>query len=158
MTRTGVILFVLFPVLLLSACHKPTEEDKVRKVVADIQKAAEEKSIRTILDRVSKTYRDPQGNDYEGVKGLLAFYFFRHQSVSVFLPSLDVTVTDTAARAVFQAVLTGRGGGESAAPVFPEALGVYDFDVAFAKEEGGWKVTSAVWKRVGDAPAASTNP
>jgi len=158
MTRPGVILFVLLPALLLNACHKPTEEDKVRKVVADIQKATEEKSIRTVLDRISKTYRDPQGYDYEGVKGLLAFYFFRHQRVSVYLPSLDVTVTGNRARAVFQAVLTGRGGGESAVPVLPEALGVYDFEVVFVKEEGEWKVVSAAWKRVGDAPAASTNP
>ncbi len=144
------MLTFMIPVLLLSACSKSTEEDKVKKVVTSVQQAAEEKKIGAVLEHISKTYRDPQGNDYNGIKGLLAFYFFRHQKVSVYMPNIDIVVTGPTAKAVFQAILTGRGTGETAGGILPEALGAYNFEVLLNKEDGAWKVTSAKWERAGE--------
>jgi len=151
MRRVPCLLYILLAVLLLfPACHKETEEDKVKKVVTSVQQAAEEKKIRSVLDHISKSYQDPQGNDYNGIKGLLAFYFFRHQKVSVYMPNIDIVVTGPTAKALFQAILTGRGTGEAAGGILPEALGVYNFEVLLAKEDGSWKVTSAMWERAGE--------
>jgi hypothetical protein len=143
---TAAALVVL---ILLTACHKETEQDRVKKVVTEIRTAAGEKDIKTILRHLSKTYHDPQGYDYDGIKGLLLYYFFKHQTVSVFIPSLDITVVGSSAKAVFQAVLSGGNKVESPGDLIPEALGMYDFDVSFAKESGEWKVTSAMWKKGG---------
>jgi len=136
--------------VLIGACSKETEEDKVKKVVTTVQQAAEEKKISAVLEHISKTYRDPQGNDYNAIKGLLAFYFFRHQKVSVYMPNIDIVVTGSTAKAVFQAILTGRGAGEASGGILPEALGAYDFEVLLSKEDGKWKVTSAKWERAGE--------
>lgn len=146
-----IILLCLLTAAVLLSCHKTTDEDRVGKVLNEIQRSAEEKQIRTVLGHLSKSYHDPQGRDYEGIKGLLAYYFFQHQKVSVYLTDRVVTVQDASARATFQAVLTGRGPDASAGSVLPEALGVYAFDVTFAKEKGEWKVLSAAWTRTGDA-------
>jgi len=151
MRRVPCLLYILLAVLLLfPACHKETEEDKVKKVVTSVQQAAEEKKIRSVLDHISMSYQDPQGNDYNGIKGLLAFYFFRHQKVSVYMPNIDIVVTGPTAKALFQAILTGRGTGEAAGGILPEALGAYNFEVLLAKEDGSWKVTSAMWERAGE--------
>lgn len=139
--------------ILFAGCHMPTDEARVRKVVSDIRKAVEEKDIGTVLGYLSKTYRDPRGNDREGIKGLLAFYFFRPQAVSVYIANHDVTVQGAAARSTFQAVLSGRGADAASVGVLPEAMGAYDFDVSFAKEDGEWKAVSAAWKRSGYAPS-----
>jgi hypothetical protein len=139
--------------LLVGGCSKETEEDKVKKVVTSVQQAAEEKKIGAVLEYISKTYRDPQGNDYNGIKGLLAFYFFRHQKVSVYMPNIDIVVTGLTAKAIFQAILTGRGTGETAGGILPESLGAYNFEVILNKEDGAWKVTSAKWERVGEGMA-----
>ncbi|MEK6744015.1 MAG: hypothetical protein AABZ15_10405 [Nitrospirota bacterium] len=144
------MLMLAIPVLLLTACPKETEEDKVKKVVTSIQQATEEKKIGAVLEHISKTYRDPQGNDYNGIKGLLAFYFFRHQKVSVYMPNIDIVVTGQTAKAVFQAILTGRGAGEASGGILPESLGAYNFEVLLIKEDGTWKVTSAKWERAGE--------
>ena len=141
---------LMIPALLLSACTKETEEDKVKKVVTSVQQAAEEKKISAVLEHISKTYRDPQGNDYNGIKGLLAFYFFRHRKVSVYMPNIDIVVTGSTVKAVFQAILTGRGTGEASSGILPESLGAYNFEVLFYKEDGRWKVTSAKWERAGE--------
>jgi len=147
---TAAALIALF---FLPACHKDTEQDRVKKVVTEIQKAAGEKEVKTVLGHLSKTYRDPQGYDYDGIRGLLLYYFFRHQKVSVFIPSLDITVAGSSANAVFQAVLSGGNKIDSPGDIIPEALGMYAFDVSFVKESGEWKVTSAAWKKGGEGPS-----
>ena len=103
-----------------------------------------------MLGQLSRIYRDPKGNNYDGIRNLLLFYFYRHQRVSVFIARLDVTVTDRSARAQLQAVLSGARTVESAKDLLPEALGIYDFDVTFMKEGDEWKITSADWKRSGE--------
>ena len=146
------LLSVLAAILLFTlACHKETEEDKVRGVITTIQRATEEKKLLSALDPISKAYRDPQGNDFDAIKTLLLYYFYQHKKIGVTIPSIDVTVSGQTARASFQAILSGRGSSEDAhLSILPEALGAYSFDVDLKKEEGKWKVFSAVWTRVGD--------
>ncbi len=149
-TFRPVLMIILLLAPLASGCSEETEEDKVKKVLLAVQEAAEEKKIGAVLDHISKSYLDPQGNDYNGIKGLLAFYFFRHQKVSVYMPNIDIAVTGQTAKARFQAILTGRGAGESAGGVLPEALGAYNFEVHLSKAGGDWIVTSAKWERAGE--------
>jgi hypothetical protein len=156
-TQAGVVFAVLLiAVILLHGCHKDAEQDKIKKVIITVQQSAENKDINAILSRLSKTYRDPQGNDYDGIKGLLLFYFFRHQKVSIFITNLEVTVNESSAKAGFQAVLSGGSKMGSPSDSFPEALGMYIFDVSLAKESGEWKVASAKWERFGDTQREKT--
>jgi hypothetical protein len=144
-------LFLAVLVFTLTDCHRQSEEDRVRKVIAAAEKAVEQKKISAVQEHLSRSYRDPQGHDYDGIRGLLAFYFFRHRAVSVYIPAVEVTVSGPAATARFQAILTGRGlDGESAGGILPDALGAYDFDVSLRNEEGQWKVVSATWTRSGE--------
>ena len=146
----AIMTLVILGTLCTIGCHKETEEEKVKKVIVEIQEAAEQKEIRTILSHLSKEYRDPQGRDYNGIKGLLAFYFFRHQRVSVYITNLDVGVTDLTAEAAFEAVLTGGDKKGAAGGLLPDTLGMYRFTVSFIKESGDWNVLSAQWSRTGE--------
>ena len=150
MRRGLFACFLLWMILIVPGCRKETEEDRVKKVVTSVQKAAEEKKIMAALEHLSRTYRDPQGYDYDGIKGLLAFYFFRHPKVRVYIPSIDVTVTGQVSTAVFEAVLTGAESGDAGGFLLPASLGVYRFDVSLHKEQERWKVVSAKWERIGD--------
>ena len=148
---------IIFPIvcllLLLPGCQRDTEQAKVRKIIMDVEQAAEEKDIRAILSHLSKTYHDTQGYDFNGIKGLLLSYFFRNQRISVYLTNLDVMADSVSARATFQAVLSATDKtGSAAAGVIPEALGVYAFEVVFSKESREWRVVSSTWERLGDGP------
>jgi len=147
-----IILSVVCLFLLSPGCQRDTEQTKVRKIITDVQRAVEEKDIQTILGHLSRTYRDPQGYDYNGIKGLLLSYFLRHQKISVYITNLDVTADAMPARATFQAVLSSSDKTGSAADILPEALGIYAFNVVFSKESKEWKVVSATWERLGEAP------
>ena len=147
--RIMALTLVSFSFFLISGCHKETEQDRIKKVITNIQKAAEEKDIK-IINCLSKTYSDPQGFTYDTIKGLLLGYFFRHQNIHVYITNLDVTADDSVGRAVFQAVLSGGNKTGSAADILPEALGMYAFDASFKKEDGEWKVSSAKWNRAAE--------
>jgi hypothetical protein len=144
-----VTIFLIFVVtmMIVSGCHKESDQDRIKKVIADIQTAGDEKDIRKIMNNLSKTYSDPQGFNYEGIKGLLLGYFFRYPKISVYINSLTISVEDTSARAVFQTVLTSGEKTGSVTDVIPQSLGVWDFDVSLKKESSDWKVTSAKWEQ-----------
>jgi hypothetical protein len=143
-------MVMVFAVLVpIAACTRATEEDRIEKIVTTVQTAAEEKKVLSIQEHISRSYRDPRGHDYEGIKGLLAFYFFRHKTVSVYLSGLEATVSGPDATARFQALLTAKGiDGEEASIILPDALGAYHFEVEFRKEGTEWKIVSANWERV----------
>lgn len=133
----------------LFACHRETEQEKVKAVITNIQKASEEKDVKQVLARLAKSYQDPQGFDRESIKALLVGYFFRHQKVHAYIPDIAISIEGTSAKAEFQAVLTGGTAG-SAANILPESLGVYAFDVSLRKEENEWMVVSARWNKIGE--------
>lgn len=146
--RSAALCIIALASLLTIGCRKETEEDKVRKVVSAMQAATEEKKVLAVQEHISRSYRDPQGNDFEAIKGLFNFYFFRHKTVAVAIPSLEVAVNGPAATAAFTAILSAKGiDGESASILLPDALGAYRFEVSFRQEEGKWKIVSAKWER-----------
>ena len=149
--RPVVTLLLLFAMTITTlGCHKETEQDKVKKVITDIQKAAEEKNVKKIINNLSKTYLDPQGFNFDTIKGLLLGYFFQHPKISAYITDLEISVDNTSAKVVFHVVLTGGNKNGSAADLIPESLGMHTFEVSLKKEPDGWKVTSAKWERVGE--------
>ena len=153
----GVIICSVLGFLLasFSGCRRDTEQDKVKKVITEVQRAAEDKDVKKIIASLSKTYHDPQGFTYDTIKGMLLGYFFRHQKISAYITNLDVAVQDTAATAKFEALLSGGAKTESLSTLMPDALGLHAFEVSFKKESGEWKVTSAKWGRIGEYPSGS---
>lgn len=147
--KTFVYFLMSFVFIVVLGCHKDTEQDKVKKILVSVQTAAEEKDVRKITNSLSKTYKDPQGYDYETIKGMLLGYFFQHQKIHVYLANVQITVQEGIAKAVFQAVLSGGNKTEPVRDILPEELGMNAFEVSLKKEPDEWKVTSAKWERVG---------
>jgi hypothetical protein len=148
MRRVATILFIFIIVITVHGCHKKTEEDRVSKVITDIQAAAEEKDVKKIMNNLSKTYSDPQGFNYETIKSLLLGYFFIHPKISFYINNLKISIENTSAKAVIRAVLTSGNKTGSVTDIVPQSLGMYDFYVSLKKESNGWKVTSAEWTHV----------
>lgn len=150
MIKGKFVLLFLLAILMpagMPSCSRSSEEDRVKKVISEIEEAAENKKIGAILENISRSYRDPQGHDYNGIKALLLMYFYRHERISVYITGLELKLSDVSARAVFDAVLSGAKDIQMPADIIPEAMGIYGFEVLFAKEDGEWKVTSAKWER-----------
>jgi len=149
--RRFVTIFVIFVIIIIAhGCHKETEQNKVKKVITDIQTAAEEKDLKKVINNIAKTYNDPQGYNYETIKGLLIGYFLQYPKISAYITNLEISVENTSAKAAFQVVLTSGNKTGSASDVIPRSLGMYDFTVSLKKESNDWKVASAKWEQVGN--------
>ncbi|MCK7512891.1 MAG: hypothetical protein MZV70_58625 [Desulfobacterales bacterium] len=129
---------------------KRLSRTRSKKVITDIQTAAQEKDVKKIINNLAKTYNDPQGYNHETIKGLLIGYFLRYPKISAYITNLEISIENKSAKAVFQTVLTSGNKTGSVSDVIPQSLGVYDFDVSLKKESNGWKVTSAKWEQVGN--------
>ena len=149
MKRFVTILLIFVITISALGCHKETEQDKVKKVITDIQTAAQEKDVKTIINNLANTYNDPKRYNHETIKGLLIVYFLQYPKISAYITNLEISIEDKSAKAVFQTVLTSGNKTGSMSDVIPQTLGVYDFDVLLKKESNGWKVTSAKWEQVG---------
>ncbi|OGP86663.1 MAG: hypothetical protein A2031_00705 [Deltaproteobacteria bacterium RBG_19FT_COMBO_43_11] len=146
--RRAVTIFLIFVIAIaVLGCNRQTDQDKVKKIITDIQVAGEEKNVKKIMKNISETYSDPQGFNYEGIKGLLIGYFFRYPKISVYINNLTISVENTSAGAVFQTVLTSGEKTGSVTDVIPQSLGIWNFDVTLKKESNNWKVTSAQWEQ-----------
>ncbi len=130
--------------LSLYACSGGlTEEEKVRGVIVEASKRAEEKDLKGFMSLVSRDYADDSGNDYDAIKRMVFYHFMRTGDISVVLRSMDIEVSGEKALAEVNAIITeGRG-------VIPEDMGGYRFTVIFRKEGSEWKVINAEWKDVG---------
>jgi hypothetical protein len=148
MKRFATALFIFMTIIAILGCHRETEQDKVKKVITDIQKAAEEKDVMKIMKNLSETYSDPQGFNYETIKRPLLGYFLIYPKISVYINNLQISIENTSAKAVFRTVLTSSNTSGSPANLIPQSLGMYDFNVLLKKESDNWKVTSATWAHV----------
>jgi ketosteroid isomerase-like protein len=148
MKRLATVLFIFVIIIAVLGCQRETEQEKVKKVIADIQAAAEEKDVKKIMNNLSKTYSDPQGFNYETIKRPLLGYFLIYPKISVYVNNLQISIENTSAKAVLRTVLTSSNKSGSPADLVPQSLGMYDFNVLLKKESDGWKVTSATWAHV----------
>ena len=146
MKRALASLLICVLVFSLISCHAENDQDKIKKIITEIQEAGETKEIKKIMEHISETYIDARGFDYDGIKGLLLGYFFRYPKISVYITGLTISVKSDSAAALFQAVLTSGPKTGSIKDIIPDSLGVWDFDVTLEKESGDWKVTSAKWE------------
>jgi len=145
-----MLLLIVTIIIAFSACQRETDEQKIKNIITDIQTAAEAKDVKIIINNISKTYKDPQGFNYETIKRLLVGYFLQYPKISVYINNLEISVENSSARAIFQTVLTSGNKTGSITDAIPQSLGMYDFEVSLKKESDGWKVISAKWEQVGN--------
>ena len=129
-------LTVLITASLLGACGtKSSDEDKVRALVASVEKAAEARDSGDVLARVSPDYSDKQGLDKTQLQNFLRGYFLSHPKIELLvnIESLEVPVDGLArARIGLASVALDQLGGDTAT-----------LDVELRRADGDWLVTRA---------------
>ncbi|MBI5287287.1 MAG: hypothetical protein HY878_06835 [Deltaproteobacteria bacterium] len=148
--RVFNISMIFCSLLILSGCAKGvSEEDRLRGIVDEVASAGEKKDIEGVRRHLSKTYKDQEGNDYDGVKRVLLYHFLRAETVSIFVRGVDVEIKGGTALVRANVVLVRGKEIKSLKDIIPESAVGYRFDVVFKKEDGGWKAINGQWQDVG---------
>lgn len=148
--KIQIILLTLS--LIFFYCKKETDEDRLKKIVKILAEAGSNKDIKTIKEYISKDYHDPKGNDYDGLKGLLAYYFLQHPRISIFITEQHVNLKGETATVEARAVLTSGREIKSVKDLLPEGMSYYIFLIDFKKIDGDWMIYSADWFRSDEKP------
>ena len=155
--RVGVrgavnICVVILLCLFISGCTKQiAEEDKLKNIVNEVAESAQKKDIDGIRKHISKSYRDQEGNDYDGVRRVLFYHFIREETVSVFVRSVDAEIKEDTALVRANVILVRGKDIKSISDIIPESAAGYRFEVVFKKEKGDWKAVNGQWQDVGAA-------
>ncbi len=147
-----VVIALLFLITFGGCPGAPSsEEDRIREIIKEVAEKAEAKDIKSIKKHISRSYRDPRGNDYQGLSGLLLYHFFRAEKLSTYLTAIEVSVEGEKATAAVEAILTRGKEIKSLKDLIPEAASYYLFNLIFQKGGGKWLLISAEWKPVSSA-------
>jgi hypothetical protein len=152
MYKLTIFIILLF-LINFGSCSgaPPAEEDRIREMIKEVAGKAEAKDIGAIKKHISRKYRDPRGNDYQGLSGLLLYHFFRAEKISTYLTEMEVSVEGEKATAAVEAILTRGKEIKSLKDLIPEGASYYLFNLVFQKEQGEWLLISAEWKPVSSA-------
>ena len=124
-----------------------TPEAQVRRLLAELEEAAEAGDVAAVKDHVSEAYEDARGYDRQSLGAFLAFQVMRHGSRHLLVRVRDVAMRDDGrATVLLHAGLAGTGG---AAALSAE---VYEVEMDLVQEDGTWRLVWADWKR---APAGA---
>jgi hypothetical protein len=131
--------------LLLTACSDDgSPEQQVRAVIESMEVAAEARDVGDLMEHISASYRDAQGQDRTEASRYARGYFIANQSVHLLtrVESLEFPAPDEA-RVKLQVGMAGRAGAPGQAGLSAD---LYDFDLALVREDGEWKVSYADWR------------
>lgn len=146
--RCVVILLCLF----ISSCTQSiSEEDRLKAIVNEVAEAGQKKDIDGVRKHISKSYRDQEGNDYDGVRRILLYHFIRAETVSIFVRSTDVEIKGDTALVKANMILVRGKEVKSIKDIIPESAAGYRFEMIFKKENKDWRVVSGTWQNVGAA-------
>jgi hypothetical protein len=136
-------LLILAGLILLAACSRTPDDQRIRAHIQAMQQAAEERNPRQFLEPVASDFSGNQGSvDREGLHDLLRAIVLRNEKVGVSLGPIDVEVDGNRATASLIATVTGGQGG-----FLPEHGAVYSIKSGWRRDGRDWICFAATWDR-----------
>jgi hypothetical protein len=133
---------------LLSGCGGSAEspEERIRKVFAALEIAAEARDVGGMKPHLSESYRDAQGNDRRTVLAVATAHFMQHSAVYLLtrVSALELPAPGEA-RAQVLVAMAGTPIADASALLGVRA-DLYRFEVKLREEDGDWRVTAAEWR------------
>jgi hypothetical protein len=125
----------------------PSDEERVRAILLDAARAAEERRVNDVVAAVSERFQG-QGLDRAGLKQLVAFHVLRGAWSAVVPLGVTVEVAGDRAEASADVALARGAGGEGIVGRLPEEGSAWRIDASLERETGGWRVVAARWRRL----------
>jgi ketosteroid isomerase-like protein len=137
------IAICLFVAVLLAACARTPDEQRIRAAITTMQHAVETHDARGFIAYVSSDFSGNDGAvDRDGLANLLRSQVLRNEQVGVTLGPIDVELQGSRAIARVTATLTGGSGG-----LLPEHGAIYAFTSGWKKDGSDWRCYNASWEQ-----------
>jgi hypothetical protein len=131
----------LLGLLALGACRRSDPERELRATIETMAKAIERREPADLLDALSDDFtRESGAFGKQEARRVLAGVLLRNERIQVSTAVTDVRIDRDRAYAKVRVVATGGAG------LLPERGQTWEFDTAWRREQGRWKVFNAEWR------------
>jgi hypothetical protein len=131
---------VLIAAGLLGGCSRSDPEQELRSTITAMARAVEEREPASFLDTVADDFsRESGAFGKQDARRVLAGAYMRNEKITVSAVVTEVRIDGDRARARVRVFATGGAG------LLPERGQTWDFDSAWRRESGRWKVFNADW-------------
>jgi ketosteroid isomerase-like protein len=127
--------------MALAACGRSDPERELRATVASMAQAIEQREPAEFLDALSEDFtRESGAFGKQDARRVLAGVLLRNERIQLSAVVTDVRVEGDRAFAKVRVIATGGAG------LLPERGQTWEFDSAWRREKGDWKVFNAEWR------------
>ena len=125
----------------VAGCGRSDPEREIRATIARMAESVERRDPAVFLDAVAEDFSRESGafGKQDAKRTLLAAYL-RNEKINVSAVVTEVRVEGDRALAKVRVIATGGAG------LLPERGQTWDFDSAWRREGGQWKVFNAEWR------------
>jgi ketosteroid isomerase-like protein len=126
--------------VLAVGCSRSDPEQELRSTIAAMARAVEEREPANFLDSVADDFsRESGAFGKQDARRVLAGAYMRNEKITINAVVTEVRIDGDRASARVKVLATGGAG------LLPERGQAWDFDSAWRREGGRWKVFNAEW-------------
>lgn len=131
----------LLALAFVAGCARGDPERELRATIATMVQSVEQRDPAGFLDAVAEDFtRESGAFGKQDAKGTLLAAYLRNEQIRVNAVVTDVRIEGDRAFAKVRVLATGGAG------LLPERGQTWDFDSAWRRERGQWKVFNAEWR------------
>ena len=138
MTRRAVVALVL---ALVAGCGRSDPERELRATIESMMRAIEKRDPAAFLEAMTDDFsRESGAFGKPDAKRTLVAANLRNERIEVSAAVTEVRIQGDRAYARVRVIATGGAG------LLPERGQIWDFETAWRRERGQWKVFNAEWR------------
>jgi hypothetical protein len=139
--RAAIVAFATVLGAFTSACGRTEPEKELRSTIAAMARAIEQHRVSDALEPVADDFtRESGAFGKQDARRVLAGAMLRNEKIQLSATVTDVRVEGDRAFAKVRVIATGGTG------LLPESGQAWNFDTAWRREQGRWKVFNAEWR------------
>ncbi len=137
------VLSMIAVAFLLSACTRPSDEQRIRAALEEMQVAMESGTPADFMRHVAEDFTGAEGQlDRNGLYNLLRAQVLGNSRIGVTLASTDIELEGNRATVRVAATVSGGNGRW-----IPERGALYRIESGWRKQDGDWLCVNAQWGR-----------
>ena len=136
-------LILIALVVLLVACSRTSDEQRIREAMAAMQQAMEARDPRAFMSHITEDFVGNEAEvDRNALANLLRIEVLRNDRIGVTLGPIEIDMQGYRAKAQVLATFTGGSGG-----LLPEHGSVYAITSSWKHQGSEWRCYNARWKQ-----------
>ncbi len=147
--KKHVVLLIMTPFFLMTACGQKTDEDLIRELMKEVGHHLEKKDLRGLLNLLEDDYSDFHGRNKSQTEGMVQSYFSQFRGIVIHILHTRVEEIEAQEASIQCDVALSSGAARAFRKLIRVSTDNYRFKIKLIKKEGRWSIRYAEWAYIG---------